>query len=68
MAGCGHVTIGKASDHETLEEDVELALLSLEDGGQSTFISAQLSDYDENEGTPDAARNIRRSPYFQCHS
>ncbi|KAA0048156.1 uncharacterized protein E5676_scaffold265G002600 [Cucumis melo var. makuwa] len=32
VAGCGHVTIEDAFDHETFEEDVEVALLSLEDG------------------------------------
>ncbi|KAA0063822.1 uncharacterized protein E6C27_scaffold827G00410 [Cucumis melo var. makuwa] len=35
IASCGHVTIEEASNHETFEEDVEAALLSLEDGGQS---------------------------------
>ncbi|KAA0041625.1 gag protease polyprotein [Cucumis melo var. makuwa] len=67
VAGCGYVTIEEKFDHETFEEDVKAALLSLEDGGQSTidelkkvnlgtieepcptFISAQLSDDDENK-------------------
>ncbi|KAA0052202.1 gag protease polyprotein [Cucumis melo var. makuwa] len=66
VAGCSHVTIEEASDHEAFEEDAKATPLSLEDGGQSmidelkevdlgtieearpTFISAQLSDDDEN--------------------
>ncbi|KAA0064053.1 gag protease polyprotein [Cucumis melo var. makuwa] len=32
MAGCNHVTIEEASDHDTFEKVVEVALLSLEDG------------------------------------
>ncbi|KAA0054065.1 hypothetical protein E6C27_scaffold318G001370 [Cucumis melo var. makuwa] len=61
------VTIEETFDHDTFEEDVEAAPLSLEDEGQSTidelkevnlgtieepspiFMSAQLSDDDENE-------------------
>ncbi|KAA0052223.1 uncharacterized protein E5676_scaffold113G00190 [Cucumis melo var. makuwa] len=34
VAGCGHVTIEEASNHEIFEEDVEVTPLSLEDGGQ----------------------------------
>ncbi|KAA0045648.1 uncharacterized protein E6C27_scaffold243G001600 [Cucumis melo var. makuwa] len=35
VTSCGHITIEEAFDYETFEEDVEVASLSLEDGGQS---------------------------------
>ena len=63
MAGCGHVIIKDASDRETFEEDVEAAPLGGQstidelkevnlgtiEEPRPTFISAQLSDDDENE-------------------
>ncbi|KAA0061107.1 uncharacterized protein E5676_scaffold863G001650 [Cucumis melo var. makuwa] len=37
VAGCGHVEVKEAFDHERFEEDVEATPLSLEDGSQSTI-------------------------------